>query len=696
MTFMSETFLTPLFSNVTSWKRKMEKKIFSRKKYLRKIKFLMLLLLIILFVPIPKTYADHDVERVIIVSIDSMNNNFVFNEFENPDFILTPNIGILVENGASFTDAEAVMPTKTQVNHVTIVSGSYAEKIGVAGNYVFDVDKKSILYWKNYLYPWKHPELIKADTIFKALEREDENYTSAVIAGKNFVGCPIWADIQVGPACISESAKALGILKFPEVQMWDAPDEWVMNNVLLVLEETDPDITLVNLAFLDPVQHACSHGSVESWAALAWADYQIGRLIKYLKDSGKLERTLIILTADHGQSNSWKNVNIRNILRKKDIKSEVVADGPFAHIFLKDKNDMEAAVNFLKSLEAVDGIWYDEGLDDIHIRTPYTGDIVISLKPPYEAFSRVKPPTVGTHGGLQQRFVPLIFFGPKIQRGVILEKAILTDIVPTICEITGYPIPNDSQGKVLQIIDPTQKTAPDIDYVLISSKRYTIGYITSLFLIFSLLCLVPALLLQRQNKYLFQNITSYKLSNIIPYFLLTICLIFAITASIYSYIVNLYFVPGIQPDTFIVTMDFGILGSFIVSILFALIIIWYVPLIIEIFIFKLRGRGWTITTIPLSLFIFIIIQYIYISLNLLIRIPYNYSFHIFTLFFFGGLILSYFIRCLLQNQFIKVFKRKIISGTIISGILNIILWFYLLMFFLFPNYLFSLGFGTIL
>ena len=694
---MGATFLTPLFSNATSNKCKMEKKLFSGNKYLRKIKFLTLFIpLIALLAPVPKIYAEDNVERVIIVTIDSMNNNFVFNEFENPDFIITPNIGFLVKNGAAFTDAEAVMPTKTQVNHVTIVSGSYAEKIGVAGNYVLDVNKNNILFWKNYVYPWKHPELLKADTIFKALERKDENYTSAVVAGKNFVGCPIWADIQVGPACISESASALGIMKFPEVQMWDAPDEWVMDNVLLVLDEADPDITLVNLGFLDPVQHACSHGSAESWAALEWADYQVGRLIKYLKDSGKLENTLLILTADHGQSNSWKNLNIGDILRKKGIWSEVVADGPFANIFLNDKNDMEIAVDFLKSLEAVDGIWYDEGLDDIHIRTPYTGDIVISLKPPYEAFSRVKPPTVGTHGGLQQRFVPLIFFGPKIQRGLILENASLTDIVPTICEITGYPIPNDSQGKVLEIIDPTQSTSPDIDYVLKTSKRYTIGYITTLFLIFSLLVLIPALLLQGQNEYLFQNITSNKLFNIIPYFLLTICLVFAITASIYSYMINLYFVPGIQPDTFITTMDFGILGSLIVSVLFALIIIWYVPLIIEMLIFKFRGRGWTITTIPSSLFTFIIIQYAYISLNLLIRIPYNYSFHVFILFFFGGLIISYFVRCLLQNKFIPIFKRKIILGTIISGIVNIILWFYLLMFFLFPNYLFGLGFGTIL
>jgi predicted AlkP superfamily pyrophosphatase or phosphodiesterase len=129
---------------------------------------------------LPKqAYADSGVERVIIISIDSMNNDFVFNDYENPDFQLTPNIGYLLRNGAVFTDAEAIMPTKTQVNHVTIVTGCYADKIGIAGNYVYDRNKTGVLFFQKYIQPWKKPELMKADTIFKAMERENPSYMSA-------------------------------------------------------------------------------------------------------------------------------------------------------------------------------------------------------------------------------------------------------------------------------------------------------------------------------------------------------------------------------------------------------------------------------------------------------------------------------------------------------------------------------------
>jgi predicted AlkP superfamily pyrophosphatase or phosphodiesterase len=110
-----------------------------------------------------------------------MNNIFIFNEYDNPDYRVTPNIGMLVKNGVAFTKAEAVMPTKTQVNHVTIVSGSYADNIGIIGNYVFNTSKKGALYFQKYEYPWKNPSLIKADTIFKAMETHARHCFSTIL-----------------------------------------------------------------------------------------------------------------------------------------------------------------------------------------------------------------------------------------------------------------------------------------------------------------------------------------------------------------------------------------------------------------------------------------------------------------------------------------------------------------------------------
>lgn len=643
----------------------------------------------------PVVSAETDVDRVIIISVDSMNNNLLFNEYDNPGFRITPNIGELVLQGTAFTKAEAVMPTKTQVNHITIVSGSYAERIGIVGNYVFDPTKKGGLFLQKYDFPWKNPDLIKADTIFKAIERENPEYTSAVVAGKNYVGSPIWADIQSGPAYASEWARRLGIKKFPEIQLWDSPDEWVMDNALLVLNEVDPDIMLIHLGFVDPVQHSFGHGSRESWAALAWADYQIGRLLLYLTETGGLERTLIVVTADHGQTNAWQRIPLGKILRGEGVAANVIADGAFASIFLADGSDLDKAVEVLSSLKSIDGLWYGDSFDEVKIRTPYTGDIAVSLAPPYEAFSKVRPPFLGIHGGLQQRFVPIVFFGPNVKRGLTMEYASLTDIVPTICEITGYPLPEGSQGEVLPVMDREITTAPQIAPRLIEYPRTGISYITALFFLLSVSSLVPTLMIWRSQGGETLEISKDSHLNFVPLVLLTSGVIFATSSSLYSYILNLYSIPGVQPDSFLVAMDFGILGSFLISFLFVLVILWYAPMIFRIVTQRVRRRMLRIRVIPQAYIALTVSQLLFSSISMMFKIPYFLVFEIFIAFFFGGLGVSYVYRILIIKHHVVDGRRGVMASMIISGVLTAIAWFYLLMFVLFPSYLHEYGIRSI-
>jgi hypothetical protein len=46
------------------------------------------------------------------------------------------------------------------------------------------------------------------------------------------------------------------------------------------------------------------------------------------------------------------------------------------------------------------------------------------------------------------------------------------------------------------------------------------------------------------------NVTSDSVYYIVPYLLLTTSVILAMTSSFFSYVVNLYSVPGIQPDSY--------------------------------------------------------------------------------------------------------------------------------------------------
>ena len=478
--------------------------------------------------------------------------------------------------------------------------------------------------------------------------------------------------------------------------LWDSPDDWVMDNTLLVLEEIDPDIMLVNLGFLDPVQHSFGHGSMESWACLAWADYQIGRLLQYLVESDKLASTLLVVTADHGQSNTWKRIPLSKYLKSEGIEANVIADGSFATIFLKNQNDLDKAVKLLEASEYADGVWHGREIDEARMRTPYTGDLLVSLRTPYEAFSKVRPPFLGIHGGLQQRFVPIVFYGPSVKRGLLLESASLIDIVPTICELTGFPLPNDSEGIVLPVIDRSMAITPMIQPELIRYPNYSQSYIPMIFLFLSLASLIPAVLLKKDYGFAILEISPQELPNLTSFILMTSSVIFAIGASFYSYIVNLYAIPGIQPDAFLVAMDYGILGSYIVSVSLTLVIIWYAPIIVRIFIQKLRGKSWRIKTMPYSLIFICLSMLIFTSINLIVKIPYNYAFHVFAAFFFGGLFVSYTHRVIVINRHVSLRRRLAVAVTLGSGLLVMLFWFYLTMYFLFPNYLYELGIPTII
>ena len=430
---------------------------------------------------------EDSIDRVIVVVIDSMNSDYIFNNHHNRDFFLTPNIGELVRNGVAFANATASLPAMTQTSHLTIVSGAYTEKFGIPGNVVI---KNPLGGYSGItvIQPWEHPEMITGDTIFKAMERENPEYTSAIVAGKNYVGVPIWADYQVAPSKLSDSVKEElpNIYTFPSKIYSDSNDSVVMDFVLEVLEKKDPDVMLVNLPWVDEAQHNYGFGSKEALAAVHWADHQVGRLIQYLEESGKLDRTLIVLTADHGQSNVFKPFDFHAFLTERGIDCMVIPELTSGHVFLRDQGDMDRAVAALWETGIVDGVWGGDDRNEIHIVTPYTGDIYFSVIPPYyNAIPKAMTPFFvfgpdgqkGTHAGLSETSVPLVFFGPKVDRGVLHQGgAKLVDIVPTIVDLTGLPLPDDSQGTVLSIRNDTYTEAPQISYFLEEAKAQRVGY----------------------------------------------------------------------------------------------------------------------------------------------------------------------------------------------------------------------------
>lgn len=639
---------------------------------------------------------NENIERVILISIDSMGT--MLEQTQNENFILTPNIERLKNNGVYYKSASCALPSVTQLNHPVMLSGAYPEKLEFCGNSVYD-EKEGVLK-----IPWRNPELIKGETIFEAMENENPNYTSTIVAGKNYVGRPIWADLQVAPSRISKSVteKHPNFHIFPEPMPGDVPDTWVMDKALKIIAEEDPEMTLLHLPFLDHQRHYAGPDSLEAWAQLRWTDRQIGRLIKQLENSGKLSSTLIVLTSDHGQVNLWKVANIEKLLAEHGIEGKTPnPEGTFAHLYIQNDEKIEEAASLLRKQDYIKKVWIGNEIDKLHLDTPYTGDILVNYKVPYKYKFSFGPIVVGVgsrgqHGGVQSSHVPIIFFGPNVSRGISFsgENVSLVDIVPTVSDLTGLPLPRTSQGNILpQVKDQTHAAAPEVNYNLPQEKATEVGLIPPLFLILSIVSFIAGVWPNWET-------VSFNVENIevkswvkssLPLFM---SIILALTASLLIHFQVLWTdVPGINPDTYLSwTIGISPLLTLLQIIPLLLIGVWAGHWIIGGSI--LGGINRVVTGksykkfykfFPFMFVPLILSQFAYTLITMTGMIPSYGMMWLFLVLFWGGFISSLFLGIKLNK---KIYGTSWIKGAIpiiIFGILTGIIWIGAITSLLFPT-----------
>ena len=135
-------------------------------------------------------------------------------------------------------------------------------------------------------------------------------------------------------------------------------------------------------------------------------DYNVGRVIKYLKDTGQYDNTVIIFMSDNG-GNPWDSRNY---------------PGENQAEFLKQFDNSIANIGHPNSAKAYGSGWASAGAG------------------PKDLFKM----TVGK-GGIS---TPLIISGPVVTNGgrTVESFAYVTDIMPTMLEITGSKYPKEYNG----------------------------------------------------------------------------------------------------------------------------------------------------------------------------------------------------------------------------------------------------------
>jgi phosphonoacetate hydrolase len=353
---------------------------------------------------------------------------------------LAPNFSRLMQT-ANLT-ALSAMPSFTNPNNISIITGRPPAVHGIAGNYFFDpAQGKEVMM--------NDASFLRAPTIMHALHNAGANV--AVVTAKDKLRALLGhgLDMASGRAIAFSSEKAdkanvkehgIGDVlarigkPLPEVYSADL-SEFVMAAGVSILKRERPD--LMYLSTTDYVQHKAAPGSDFANAFYAMMDRYVGEL--------DAAGCVLVLTADHGMNDKHLSNGEPDVIYLQTLlddwlgqgRARVIlpitdpyvahhgALGSFATVYLPAGADAEAILTRLRAVEGVDvALSRADACARFELPGDRIGDIVvISTIHKVLGTSRERHDLSGlaeplrSHGGLTEQVVPMI-----ANRAVTLPK----------------------------------------------------------------------------------------------------------------------------------------------------------------------------------------------------------------------------------------------------------------------------------
>ncbi len=360
---------------------------------------------------------------VVIVCVDGCE----------PDYVnlaigagAAPWFASLVKRGTCLT-ADCVVPSFTNPNNLSIVTGAPPSVHGICGNYFWDRDAQAEVMMND-------PRYLRGGTLLAAFA--DAGAKVAVVTAKDKLRALLGHRMK-GICFSSEKADkvtavengivdAMGLTGMPLPSVYSAAlSEFVFAAGVALLERERPDV--MYLSTTDYVQHKHAPGTPGANAFVAMMD-------GYLAKLDRLGATIVV-TADHGMNAKTDAFGRPNIVFLQDLADHwygagtarvilpitdpyVVhhgALGSFATIYLPQETVGDAEVR----LRSVPGVWQVLGRDEAcrryELPPDRVGDVVVVAERLWTlGTSRTRHDLTGldaplrSHGGVSEQQVPLI------------------------------------------------------------------------------------------------------------------------------------------------------------------------------------------------------------------------------------------------------------------------------------------------
>ena len=370
-----------------------------------------------------RTYRWPD-RPLVVVCVDGCEPDYINQAIEAGR---APFLASLAERGTCLT-ADSVVPSFTNPNNLSIVTGAPPSVHGICGNFFWDPDARAEVMMNDAKY-------LRAGTILAALA--DAGAKVAVVTAKDKLRALLGHELK-GICFSSEKAAeatmaangiadALALTGMPVPSVYSAAlSEFVFAAGVALLERDRPDV--MYLSTTDYVQHKAAPGTAAANDFTAMLD-------RYLARMDALGAT-VVLTADHGMNAKTDALGRPNILFLQQVldgwygaaTTRVIlpitdpyvvhhgALGSYATVYLDDAARRADAAARIAALPGVERVYSrTEACAAFELPEDRVGDLVvvserltvIGTSPERHDLSGLDVP-LRSHGGVSEQRVPLI------------------------------------------------------------------------------------------------------------------------------------------------------------------------------------------------------------------------------------------------------------------------------------------------
>jgi phosphonoacetate hydrolase len=365
----------------------------------------------------------------VVVCVDGSEPGYIERAIEKG---LAPNLDRLMRTGANLL-ARSVIPSFTNPNNISIITGRPPAVHGIAGNFFYDPATGQEVMMNDARF-------MRAGTIMKAFH--DAGAKVAVVTAKDKLRTLLGygLDMRSGRAVAFSSEKAdkatlpengiadvLDLVGMPLPDVYSAElSEFVFAAGVKLLESFRPDV--MYLSTTDYVQHKAAPGSDFANAFYAMMDAYVGKLDGL--------GCVLVLTADHGMNDKHLPDGSPDVIYLRTLFDDWLgkgaarvilpitdpyvvhhgALGSFATVYLPDGTDRAAMIAKLAAVEGVEvAIGREEACRRFELPPDRIGDLVVistrhkvlGTAPERHDLSGLTEP-LRSHGGLTEETVPMI------------------------------------------------------------------------------------------------------------------------------------------------------------------------------------------------------------------------------------------------------------------------------------------------